>query len=95
MVTHTEMIRQKGRSDVSSDLSSEEDNGQDWKDRTSFLEKENLRLKNQISELEDKVKTRGVGRRGTENPSLGFIPSQRWPFPSLVSDVRSELRNGA
>ncbi len=37
--------RHKESTDVSSHSSSEEDNRQDWKDRASFLEKENLRLK--------------------------------------------------
>jgi predicted RNase H-like nuclease (RuvC/YqgF family) len=58
MATHTKRVeRHAGRSDVSSCLSSEEDNGHDWKDHASLLEKENLRLKNKILELEDKVET--------------------------------------
>ena len=60
MVPHTErVVRHKESSDVdvSSHSSSEEDNCQDWKDCASFLEKENLRLKNKVSELKEKVET--------------------------------------
>jgi predicted RNase H-like nuclease (RuvC/YqgF family) len=56
MVIHTERERQTGRSDVSSDLS-DEDNCMDWTDCASVLEKKNRWLRNQISELEDKVET--------------------------------------
>jgi hypothetical protein len=59
MVPHTErVVRRKESSDVdvSSHSSREEDNCQEWKARTSFLEKENLRLKNKVSELIEKVK---------------------------------------
>jgi chromosome segregation ATPase len=56
MATHTERERRTGRSDVSYD-SSDEDTHTDWKDRASVLEKENGRLRNQISELEDEVET--------------------------------------
>jgi hypothetical protein len=55
-MTHTEREVQTGRSNVSSD-SSNDDNGTDWKDRASVMEKENRRLRNLISELEDKVET--------------------------------------
>lgn len=58
MMTHTERdVRHKGRSDVSSDSFSEEENCEDWKVRVSFLEKENLRLKNKVLELNERVET--------------------------------------
>jgi hypothetical protein len=46
MVTHTKRVeRHTGQSDVSSYSSSKADNGHDWKDCASLLEKENLQLK--------------------------------------------------
>jgi hypothetical protein len=52
-------LRRSGRSDVSSYSSSseEEDLSHGWRECTAMLEKENLRLKNKVKMLEDKVKT--------------------------------------